>query len=511
MEDTKRIEYQKIPLRYRVTFFSSLLWGLLAHGFMLANKLSYHDDINNFGVGATFHFGRWMLSIFGVGSRTLNGTKNFSLPWFSGIICILLLAVAACYLIKIFDIKKPILCVAVSGLLLSFPSITAVFGFMFFGIHYCVDVLFTVLSVYFFCKQKNLKGFLLGGIFFTCAIGIYQSLISFELSLLILFMIKEAYEKKTSFKDFFKEGLYYIVCCILSVIAYIIITKITCAIMNEPLADYKGINDFGMTSPLGYFDRILKAYKIFFFLIKDPHSSVFPTYTAVIIWSVVLLFEFFFSIYVISKTKGISSAIQIVILFLLLPLGMNFTYVMAETVSVLQMYSQTIPFILLAIIGEYLFASIKKHVKVISWALLSIFIFTNIYYARFANICYFKFDFQQQQAIEYYTRLITRIQSLDGYSDDLPVAVLNIGKISDKSVSDVEQYTFVTVIPYNDTQYEFLSNYKWDDFMKMWCCYEPEYIKDTSEIESKDIVKQMPSYPDSGSIKIVDGVIVVKF
>ena len=51
----------------------------------------------------------------------------------------------------------------------------------------------------------------------------------------------------------------------------------------------------------------------------------------------------------------------------------------------------------------------------------------------------------------------------------------------------------------------------WDDFMKMWCCYEPEYIKDTSEIESKDTVKQMPSYPDSGSIKIVDGVIVVKF
>ena len=133
MNKIKEFKINEIPLRYRVCFFASLIWGFLAHGFMLANKLSYHDDINNFGVGATFHFGRWMLSVFGVSSRVLFGASNFSLPWFSGIICILVLAFAACYIIKIFDIKKPLLCVAVAGIIVAFPSITAVFGFMFFG------------------------------------------------------------------------------------------------------------------------------------------------------------------------------------------------------------------------------------------------------------------------------------------------------------------------------------------------------------------------------------------
>lgn len=510
MNKIKDFKINEIPLRYRVCFFATLIWGLLAHGFMLANKLSYHDDINNFGVGATFHFGRWMLSVFGVSSRVLFGTSNFSLPWFSGIICIVTLAFAACLLIKVFDIKKTLLCVAVAGIIVAFPSITAVFGFMFFGIHYCIDVLFTVLSVYFFSKKKNIKGFLLGGIFFTWAIGIYQSLISFEITLLLLVMIKKNLEEERGFKDFFKEGLYYVGCCILSLIAYLLITKITCAVMNEPLSDYKGISNFGVTSASGYISRIARAYKVAFLVSLDPHSNVFPTYTMKIIWIALLAFEFVYCLFVSLKRKSVTSFIQVLVLFILLPLGLAFTYVMSESVSVLQMYSETIPFILFAFIAEKnIFAESKTRV-LISFA-YSILLFSGIYYSRFANICYFKLDFQQQQAIGYYTNLITRIQTLEGYSDELPVAVLNIENISDKNIPYVKQYDFVTVIPYNDSQEQFLSNYKWDDFMKMWCGYEPEYIEDTTEVENNDIVKAMPHYPDDGSVKIVDGVVVVKF
>lgn len=510
MKDIENLNLEKVPVKYRVAFFSSLLWGLFAHGFMLANKLSYHDDINNFGVGATFHFGRWMLSVFGVGSRVLFGTKNFSLPWFSGLVCILLLAVAACFLIKLFEIEKPLLCAAVAGVVVAFPSITSVFGFMFFGVHYCIDVLFTVLSVFFFCKKKNTAGFLLGVVFFTCAIGIYQSLISFELSLLLLYMIKESFERDVSLKDFFKEGLYYVGCCVLSVIAYFIVTKATCAIMNEPLADYKGISNFGLTSASGYVSRIIQAFKVVLLVTVDPHSNVFPTYTMKIIWLCALLFEFAYCVIFAAKAKSAARLLQTLVLFVLLILGMGFTYVMSGNVSVLQMYSQTIPFILLAIIAQRYF-SCQKRARSLAYVLCAVLAFTGIYYSRFANICYFKLDFQQQQAIGYYTNLISRIQSVDGYSDELPVAVLNIENINDKNVPHVPQYNFVTVIPYNDSQEQFLANYKWDDFMKMWCGFEPDYIEDTAEIQNKPAVQEMLSYPDAGSIKIVDGVVVVKF
>ncbi len=510
MTKIEDLKVNEIPIRYKVTFFATLLWGLLAHGFMMANKLSYHDDINNFGVGATFHFGRWMLSVFGVSSRVIFGTKNFSLPWFSGMISILLIAAAVCFLVKIFDIKKPLVCVAVSGLIIAFPSVTAVFGFMFMGVHYSIDILFAVIGAYFFTTQKNIKGFILGCIFFTWAIGIYQALISFELCLLLLFMIKKILKEDLSFKDFFKEGLYYVACCALSVLAYLIITKITCAVMNEPLANYKGIDNFGVTSASGYISRIVQAYKVALLFVKDAHSSVFPTYTIHIIWLLTLTFEAVYCLYATFRIKNYQRFFQVLILFVLLPLGLGFTYVMTESVSVLQMFSETVPFILLAIIAEKHF-SFEDNRRILAYITCGIVLFSGIYYSRFANICYFKLDFQQQQAIGYYSTLISRIQNLDGYTDDLPVAVLNIENISDKNISHVKQYDFVTIIPYNDSNEEFLSNYKWDDFMKMWCGYEPDYVKDTTEIENNPVVKNMPNYPDRGSVKIVNGIVVVKF
>lgn len=510
MTNVEDLNIKDIPLRYRITFLATLLWGLLAHGFMMANKLSYHDDINNFGVGATFHFGRWMLSVLGVSSRLIFGTKNFSLPWFSGMMTIILIALSVCFLIKIFDLKKPLVCVAVSGIIIAFPSVTAVFGFMFMGVHYSIDILFAVIGAYFFTAHKNIKGFVLGGIFFTWAIGIYQALISFELCLLLLFMIKKVLEEELSFKDFFKEGLYYVICCAFSVLAYLIITKITCAVMNEPLANYKGIDNFGITSASGYFSRILQAYKVVLLFVKDAHSSVFPTYTIRFIWILSLIFETTYCLIITLRTKNTQRFFQMLILFILLPLGLGFTYVMTETVSVLQMLSETVPFILLVLIAEKHF-SFEDKKNILAYVTCGIVLFAGIYYSRFANICYFKLDFQQQQAIGYYTGLISRIQNLDGYTDDFPVAVLNIENISDKNISHVKQYDFITVIPYNDSNEEFLSNYKWDDFMKMWCGYEPNYVKDTTEIENNPVVKDMPHYPDSGAVKIVDGIVVVKF
>lgn len=41
-----------------------LICGLVTHGYILTNKISYHDDsVNYFGVGTTFESGRWALGL----------------------------------------------------------------------------------------------------------------------------------------------------------------------------------------------------------------------------------------------------------------------------------------------------------------------------------------------------------------------------------------------------------------------------------------------------------------
>jgi len=46
--------------------------------------------------------------------------------------------------------------------------------------------------------------------------------------------------------------------------------------------------------------------------------------------------------------------------------------------------------------------------------------------------------------------------------------------------------------------------------MKCWCGYAPTFA-DAKKYENNYIVQSMPRYPNDGSIKIIDNVIIVKF
>lgn len=46
--------------------------------------------------------------------------------------------------------------------------------------------------------------------------------------------------------------------------------------------------------------------------------------------------------------------------------------------------------------------------------------------------------------------------------------------------------------------------------MKLWCGFSP-IMKDAAEYEQLPEVEEMPGYPDAGSIKIVEDVLVIKF
>ena len=57
-----------------------------------------------------------------------------------------------------------------------------------------------------------------------------------------------------------------------------------------------------------------------------------------------------------------------------------------------------------------------------------------------------------------------------------------------------------------------MNDYMYWAFMKNWCGFSP-VMTDASIFDNNEAVKEMPHYPDSGSIKIIDGefkIIIVK-
>lgn len=129
-------------------------------------------------------------------------------------------------------------------------------------------------------------------------------------------------------------------------------------------------------------------------------------------------------------------------------------------------------------------------------------------YCRFDNICYLKAEYLQEQTKGYYSTLITQIKGVEGYTDEAKVVFINEFEKEDKTLSDIPQFDEIQILPY-DTR-NWINDYAWRTTMKMWCGFDPETV-DSSIYGQLPEVVEMPSYPDAGSIKMVDGVVVVKF
>ena len=198
-----------------------------------------------------------------------------------------------------------------------------------------------------------------------------------------------------------------------------------------PVIVRKGINDFGKTSLEGYLDRCIIAYKEFFNPAGHVSRNMYP-FSLGIFYKVLLGIGIFMTIYLIFRRtqKSITYGIQLLLLVLFLPLAVNFIYVMCEqaTVHTLMMYGEVFFFVYFIWVLEQLKFPNEKISQVVTKGMAIILLVVTAMYCRFDNICYLKAEILQSQAISYYTTLITRIKSTEGYTDDMPVVYINENK-----------------------------------------------------------------------------------
>ncbi len=112
-----------------------------------------------------------------------------------------------------------------------------------------------------------------------------------------------------------------------------------------------------------------------------------------------------------------------------------------------------------------------------------------LFLAKIDNICYLKTQFVQQQAISYFTTLISNIKSTDGYSDEYPVATINNFQINDASFTEIPEFT-IPLVPYDHNVNDYVNNYMYRDFMAFWCGYNPDYVTNTTDLENSPEVQK---------------------
>lgn len=504
--------YRKVDERYRITFISTFIFGLIAHGMALFNKYSFHDDIGAlFDMSGPINSGRWALEALTLVQKAIHGPGIYSLPLLKGLLSIFFIALTACLLVYFWDIESQFACILFGGLMVSFPVITGLFAFVYTAPAYMFALWVGVLATIVICHRPSVWKWLLSVFAISCSIGVYQAFIPFFLVVILVYFMQQLLKSESTAENSLKDMLYFLFSCIIYIGLYFLLTKFFLAVTDNVLSDYQGISSMGFGTPGGeYLQRFCFAYREFFVPTADKSSYMFPGRIIYFYWAAIILLVLF-AVYYLRRAYQTSMAkgVLLTLCMALFPFAVDFIFFMVSPKHVhrLMVYAHVCVFLVLILCFDHCRAIFEKK-KAVNYFLIGMSCLLLFLYCRYDNICYFKTELAQQEAISYFTTLVTQIKSANGYDDDMPVVYIN-----DMQNKDSTMYEVGENFPMMDSIAElpaYANDYLWKDFVKYWCGFDPEEADEADFIDLPE-VRQMPSYPDDGSIKVINNTVVVKY
>ena len=488
----------------KTIFVSSLIIFIMSYLHAITHEIAIHDNLWIETLGATFESGRFTIAIIYQFLKYLLGGRYIATPVLNGLITFIFITMTTYYVVKILDIKNRILVIFISFIIVSNPILASILAIRSASIIYSLSLFLGTFAIYLFI-DKNTNIFICS-IITAFAIGIYQAFIAFYVSLCLLYIIKISFENKYNIKEsiilIFKYALFYI----LSLLVYFILLYLSLLLSNEHLSNYKNANSVFSVSILEYINRIILTYK-YYFKVK----SGAPFFFLITDFLYYIMFLSTIIILIINKTKFSSGTLLTILLF---PIAVhsNVIFFGVDNYHYNMMgYSIVFQFIILFYFIDLFYENIIKskliYIVFISFVLV---VFSNVYIVNLSSL---KAEFIQSKAKTYFTNLINRIETTDGYKPNMNVCFVNelkkstIGyESSFKEFDSAKDLVYIYSLDFD----EVINNYAWRRFMWLWNGYKP-YVLPDDEYKDKEEVKDMTLYPEKGSIKIIDNVVVVKF
>ena len=486
----------------RTVLLSAFLFGFLAHGFAFTNKLVNHDEVASlFTKGATVESGR-----FGLGLLDLI-FPNYSMPWIYGIISVVLLAVATALLVNLFEIQGKLSQALFSGIVLSFPSLTGTFGYMFTSSSYALSFLLACTAVWLFCRdglwRKGLALCLM-----IASLSIYQSYISLAAGLLVLYLFRKLLlgEKAGSI---LMQGIADAAFLILSLGLYFLAAKLVLKITGVSFGQYAESSIVLRLSDLP--GKVVLAYATFGRFFTESLHGLIPTYLSRLLHGLlgVSCLALFLPWALSRKKEELGSLLLAVVLLLVLPLAVNCMYLITAEASIhtLVLYGFVSLYLLPLILADRLHPRFRVLLFVSENALpliLAGIIAVNVY---ISNQAYLNLHLRYENAHAFYSALIADLNSNPDFQEGAKLALVGTyvsPKFYEEQFADTDRITGV---------HGFLPDgYARAQFMRYYIGLDVPFASDeeTAALQELAKVQAMPRYPYYGSIQTIDGMLVVK-
>lgn len=485
---------------------TTFLWGIVAHAYMFLDFYPSHDSLMIVTMDGNWEvsLGRFMEPIY----ILIRGAINA--PWLVGLLSLLFLSLSLFIIIELLNIKRVTSIVMLCGLFTTHITITALYAtYMPFVDIYMLSFLFACSGIYLLEKYKS--GIPFSIVCLAISMGLYQSYISCALTLALFLILKKVLEgitlsqlKKTIFR--------YGICFIGSAILYLVLTKISLRLCNITLTDgYNGLNSLLKNGYKSIFRLIPNAYVHFFscFWLLNGYNTIIIRFCKILLFGISCAM---WITYLKEKNVNPIDKLIIGIFILILPLGIDFTFIMAlGWAHILMLLSFGFLFFLIFIPFESI--QIKGMKSIVQYYSIIIIcccmIFHNITYANgayyYKNLIGKKTDF-------YMVSLINEMDRMPGYVMG-ETSVVVIGNFDTSYIAN-EHWGFEK---YNDLIGMSSSSITYLDSFARYCSevlghpVNLVFAEDSIEYFSqlKEVI-DMPVFPKEGFCKIINGTMVIK-
>ncbi len=508
MPDIVNNTWKKIPMVYKVCYLTSLTVGLIVHFFMLTNKITNIDDIICVpGVGGGPVLGRWFQE----------PVHDFFSPWsspaFNGIMAILFISAAACFIVSSLGIKSITGAVLISVMLMTMPSIASNMYYMYLAPTFGFAILLSTINVYLTVKYRF--GWIIGAVLQFFSMALYQAYFGFTTSLYVLIIILYLIDGK-QVNEAFKKGVFCVINLALTMAAYLISLKFV------DLSDYKGLSTIGQSSLTDVLHSIARAYhRVLQYFVMEPESFMVGSPT--LFNRILCLLLVVLIVYLMIKQKVFTEKIRAILLIALLavmPLSMGLVYVMASTVS----HASTVMILSYVVLYFSLIAGMERirinsdekktgFAAILTFAIFFGLIFEAYSEARIINNAYYRSYMAQHRVMEYYNRILTKLYDTEGYQyddevlllggfypDPVPVSNHNMNgdELEDFEGATLEDHIF---LPGNRER-----------CLQLWFGVNTASISGDLRAEVMDTAEfeAMPIYPAEGCVQKINDIWVVK-
>lgn len=515
--------YNHIPRPTKAAFFAAFLGGMLIHLYRLCNfAMVVETPYYFYHIDNRADHGCWFLHV------VTNLTSWLDMPYLNGIVAVFYLAIAIAIVVYLLGVQQKGTAALIGILFIASPPTASLMQFSYLADGFAMSMLLAVLAV--FWVQKSTKerflirmfGIIMGAVSLCLSLGTYQANLDVAALLCVLLLLQKLLQQKTSpIRQFFR----FLGMGVGGVTLYLVVTQIILIVTKTSLTEHAGINAMGTVN-------ITASLKALFWIYLDsshPYMNLL-TYPTALCWQ---LFGWLGVV-----TLGLTMLMRLVQeklylkpmtlvfysgLLAAIPAAMWLLYIVQPQVgnrNSLQGMSSILLWVALLTFAEQS-CSQKQATKsggdklssVLQWLAWISCIALTIHFVVFSNQAYMIARVSYERDMAACNRLLGRMEQVEGYTPEATVCIQGkaVRYAQDSGFSALSE----KINHYFPSVQANSSLYGETSYLNFFNTFLNTAFVQADEQQRKSLLQNeaytaMPEWPADGSIKMMDGILVIR-